>query len=122
MPLPVRIGAGAAWRPGIWRASAILNGLRGKRTTPRSNRRALVGITRVWRVEMSGQTGNGANWDLRWSRRGKIAAGMSRPSRTAPAEMVSFVYGDPDADSLPLEDMAEGAEFLAENNRRNTLA
>ena len=36
--------------------------------------------------------------------------------------MVSFVYGDPDADSLPLEDMAEAAEFLAENNRRETLA
>jgi 2-aminoadipate transaminase len=36
--------------------------------------------------------------------------------------MVSFVYGDPDADSLPLEDMAEAAEFLAENNRRGTLA
>jgi 2-aminoadipate transaminase len=47
---------------------------------------------------------------------------MSRPSRTAPADMVSFVYGDPDADSLPLEDMAEAAEFLAENNRRETLA
>jgi 2-aminoadipate transaminase len=36
--------------------------------------------------------------------------------------MVSFVDGDPDADSLPLEDMAEEAEYLAENNRRGTLA
>lgn len=63
-----------------------------------------------------------ANWDARWSRRGQIAAQMSRPSRTAPPEMVSFVYGDPDADSLPLEDMADAAEHLAENNRRGTLA
>jgi 2-aminoadipate transaminase len=62
------------------------------------------------------------NWNERWSRRGQIAASMSRPSRNAPAEMVSFVYGDPDADSLPLEDMADAAEFLAENNRRGTLA
>lgn len=62
------------------------------------------------------------NWDARWSRRGQIAAKMSRPSRTAPKEMISFVYGDPDADSLPLEAMSEAAEFLAENNRRETLA
>lgn len=61
-------------------------------------------------------------WDERWSRRGKIAAGMSRPSRTSPKEMISFVYGDPDADSLPLDEMAEAAEFLAENNRRDTLS
>jgi 2-aminoadipate transaminase len=71
---------------------------------------------------MSSSTGNGAQWDARWSRRGKIAAAMSRPSRTAPPEMVSFVYGDPDADSLPLEDMAEAAEYLAEHNRSGTLA
>jgi len=63
-----------------------------------------------------------ARWNERWSRRGKLAANMTRPSRTAPEGMVSFVYGDPDADSLPLEDMVEGAEFLAENNRRETLA
>lgn len=61
-------------------------------------------------------------WNERWSRRGKLAANMTRPSRTASEGMVSFVYGDPDADSLPLEDMVEGAEFLAENNRRETLA
>jgi 2-aminoadipate transaminase len=67
-------------------------------------------------------TSSESRWDARWSRRGQIAAKMSRPSRTAPAEMVSFVYGDPDADSLPLQDMAEAAEFLAENNRRETLA
>lgn len=62
-----------------------------------------------------------ARWDERWSRRGKIAAGMSRPSRTSPKEMISFVYGDPDVDSLPLDEMAEAAEVLAENNRRDTL-
>lgn len=62
-----------------------------------------------------------SSWEGRWSRRGQIAAKMSRPSRTAPKEMVSFVYGDPDSDSLPLEDMAEAAEILAENNRRDTL-
>lgn len=63
-----------------------------------------------------------SRWSERWSRRGKIAANMNRPSRTAPEGMVSFVYGDPDAESLPLEEMVEGAEFLAENNRRDTLA
>lgn len=62
-----------------------------------------------------------ARWDQRWSRRGKIAASASRPSRTAQAGMISFVYGDPDVDSLPLEDMAEAAEYLAENNRRDAL-
>lgn len=63
-----------------------------------------------------------SRWSERWSRRGKIAANMSRPSRTNPEGMISFVYGDPDADSLPLEQMVEAAEFLAENNRRDTLA
>lgn len=62
-----------------------------------------------------------ARWDERWSRRGKIAAAMSRPSRVAQSGMISFVYGDPDVDSLPLEDMAEAAEYLAENNRRDSL-
>ena len=61
-------------------------------------------------------------WNNRWSRRGKIAAGMSRPSRTAAEGMVSFVYGDPDPDSLPLEEMARGADVLAENNRRDALS
>lgn len=36
--------------------------------------------------------------------------------------MISFVYGDPDAASLPLEEMAEAAEYLVEHNRRDTLA
>lgn len=63
-----------------------------------------------------------SSWTERWSRRGQIAAGMSRPARTASPEMISFVYGDPDADSLPLEDMAEAAEYLSEHNRRDTLA
>jgi 2-aminoadipate transaminase len=61
-------------------------------------------------------------WNERWSRRGKIAANMSRPSRTAAEGMISFVYGDPDPDSLPLEEMARAAEVLAENNRRDALA
>ncbi len=63
-----------------------------------------------------------SRWDSRWSRRGQIAAKMSRPARNAPAEMISFVYGDPDAGSLPLEEMADAAAYLAEQNRRDTLA
>jgi 2-aminoadipate transaminase len=62
-----------------------------------------------------------SNWESRWSRRGQIAASMSRPSRTASPDMVSFVYGDPDGGSLPLQDMAEAAEFLSEHNRQDTL-
>jgi 2-aminoadipate transaminase len=62
-----------------------------------------------------------SRWNNRWSRRGNIAANISKPSRTPVEGMVSFVYGDPDIDSLPLEDMAEGAEFLAEHNRREAL-
>jgi 2-aminoadipate transaminase len=58
-----------------------------------------------------------SRWDSRWSRRGQIAAKMSRPARNAPAEMISFVYGDPDAGSLPLEEMADAAAYLAEQNR-----
>ena len=61
-------------------------------------------------------------WNERWSRRGKIAANISRPSRTAAEGMISFVYGDPDPDSLPLEEMARGADVLAENNRRDALS
>jgi 2-aminoadipate transaminase len=61
-------------------------------------------------------------WNERWSRRGKIAANMSRPSRTAAEDMISFVYGDPDPDSLPLEEMARAADVLAENNRRDALS
>ena len=63
-----------------------------------------------------------SRWDSRWSRRGQIAANMSRPSRTAQAGMISFVYGDPDAGFLPLEDMADAAAYLAEQNRRETLS
>jgi 2-aminoadipate transaminase len=36
--------------------------------------------------------------------------------------MISFVYGDPDPGSLPIEDMALGAEFLAENQHHHTLS
>ncbi len=61
-------------------------------------------------------------WNTRWSRRGKIAANMNRPSRTASEDLISFVYGDPDPDSLPLEEMARGADVLAENNRRDALS
>lgn len=63
-----------------------------------------------------------ARWSERWSRRGKIAANTNRPSRTPVPGLISFNYGDPDADSLPLEEMVEAAEFLAENNRRETLS
>ena len=60
-------------------------------------------------------------WSGRWSRRGKLAASASGASRTPPPGMISFVFGDPDAPSLPLEDMAEAAEALAEHNRRDAL-
>ncbi len=63
-----------------------------------------------------------ARWNDRWSRRGKLAANMTKPPRSAPEGMISFVYGDPDADSLPLEEMVEAAEYLAEHNRRETLS
>lgn len=35
--------------------------------------------------------------------------------------MISFVYGDPDAPSLPLNEMAAAAEHLAENKRADAL-
>lgn len=35
--------------------------------------------------------------------------------------MISFVYGDPDWPSLPLDEMAQAAEFLAEHERRDAL-
>jgi 2-aminoadipate transaminase len=35
--------------------------------------------------------------------------------------MISFVYGDPDWFSLPLDEMAQAAEFLAEHERRDAL-
>jgi 2-aminoadipate transaminase len=35
--------------------------------------------------------------------------------------MISFVYGDPDAPSLPLNDMAAAAEYLAEHKRADAL-
>jgi len=60
-------------------------------------------------------------WAERWSRRGRLAAAAERPSRTPPPDMISFVYGDPDWDSLPLDDMAEAAEYLAEHQRRDAL-
>lgn len=62
-----------------------------------------------------------SRWSERWSRRGQIAANATRPSRAKIPGMISFVYGDPDVDSLPLNEMAEAAEYLAENNRRDTL-
>ncbi len=60
-------------------------------------------------------------WAERWSRRGKLAAGRSAPSRTPNPDMISFVYGDPDADSLPLNEMASAAEYLAEHKRTDAL-
>jgi len=60
-------------------------------------------------------------WNNRWSRRGQIAANMSRPSRTPREGMISFVYGDPDPESLPLEQMARAADILAEHKRTDAL-
>lgn len=63
-----------------------------------------------------------SRWSERWSRRGRLAANMSQSLRSTTPGMISFGFGDPDAGSLPLEEMAEGAEYLAEHNRRDTLA
>jgi len=60
-------------------------------------------------------------WAERWSRRGRLAASADRPSRTPPEGIISFVYGDPDWPSLPLSEMAQAAEFLAEHERRDAL-
>jgi 2-aminoadipate transaminase len=60
-------------------------------------------------------------WSDRWSRRGKIAAAVNRPSRAPMEGLVSFNYGDPDVGSLPLNDIAEAAEHLAENRRVDAL-
>ncbi len=60
-------------------------------------------------------------WSDRWSRRGRMAASVTRPSRTPVEGLVSFNYGDPDADSLPLNEMVEAAEYLAENRRVDAL-
>lgn len=60
-------------------------------------------------------------WSDRWSRRGQLAAAVNRPSRQPQDGLVSFNYGDPDAGSLPLNEMAEAAEFLAENRRVDAL-
>jgi 2-aminoadipate transaminase len=60
-------------------------------------------------------------WSERWSRRGKLVAGATRRPRRAAPGMISFVFGDPDGGSLPLNEMAEAAEFLAENQRRDAM-
>jgi 2-aminoadipate transaminase len=60
-------------------------------------------------------------WSERWSRRGKLAAEASRRPRVAPEGMVSFNFGDPDGDSLPMDELAEAAEWLAEHRRRDAL-
>ncbi|HLI51633.1 MAG TPA: PLP-dependent aminotransferase family protein [Thermomicrobiaceae bacterium] len=60
-------------------------------------------------------------WERRWSRRGKLAAASGGASRVPPEGMISFAFGDPDPPSLPLEDMVQAAESLAENNRRDAL-
>lgn len=60
-------------------------------------------------------------WSDRWSRRGKLAASVARPSRTPHEGLISFNYGDPDAGSLPLNEMVEAAEALAEHRRVDAL-
>jgi 2-aminoadipate transaminase len=60
-------------------------------------------------------------WSDRWSRRGKMAASVTRPSRAGKEGLISFNYGDPDGGSLPLNEMVEAAEFLAENRRVDAL-
>jgi 2-aminoadipate transaminase len=60
-------------------------------------------------------------WSDRWSRRGKMAAAVVRPSRAPQEGLISFNYGDPDAGSLPLNEIAEAAEHLAENRRVDAL-
>ena len=60
-------------------------------------------------------------WSDRWSRRGKLAAAVNRPSRQPQAGLISFNYGDPDAGSLPLDEVVQAAEHLAENRRVDAL-
>lgn len=60
-------------------------------------------------------------WADRWSRRGRLAASVSRPSRATQDDLISFNYGDPDGGSLPINEMVEAAEFLAENRRLDAL-
>jgi 2-aminoadipate transaminase len=60
-------------------------------------------------------------WSERWSRRGKLAAERATAPRTPNPKMISFVFGDPDAGSLPLNEMAEAAESLAEHKRVDAL-
>jgi 2-aminoadipate transaminase len=60
-------------------------------------------------------------WSQRWSRRGKLAAAMSNPARTPEPGIISFVYGDPDSPSLPLSEMVEAADHLAEHYRLDSL-
>lgn len=61
-------------------------------------------------------------WSRRWSERGKLAAEGGGALRTQAPGLISFVFGDPDSPSLPLEEMADAAEWLAEHNRRDALA
>ncbi|HEX3721722.1 MAG TPA: PLP-dependent aminotransferase family protein [Nitrolancea sp.] len=60
-------------------------------------------------------------WAERWSRRGKLAAARTTASRAPNPDMISFVFGDPDADSLPLNEMVSAAESLAEHKRVDAL-
>lgn len=61
-------------------------------------------------------------WNSRWSRRGTLATTFGRPTRATTPGMISFSFGDPDSPSLPINEMADAAESLAENNRRDALA
>lgn len=70
---------------------------------------------------MSTNLSNQEQWERRWSRRGKLASLGVDSGRVPPPGMISFSFGDPDPPSLPLEDMVQAAESLAENNRRDAL-
>ncbi len=61
------------------------------------------------------------SWSQRWSRRGRFAVELNSPSRATVPGIISFVYGDPDAPSLPLNDLTDAAGYLAEHNRLDAL-
>lgn len=71
---------------------------------------------------MSKSLSNQELWERRWSRRGRLASQGVDSGRVPPEGTISFSFGDPDPPSLPLEDMVQAAESLAENNRRDALS
>lgn len=62
------------------------------------------------------------SWSQRWSRRGRFAVELNSPSRMPVPGIISFVYGDPDGPSLPLNDLTDASGYLAEHNRLDALA